>query len=460
MARKCPSAGARQANQVQVEGVDDILVARVEGVGLGIEGSMRPAIAVKTRELQKPQIVGLASGHRMFTGNVDSGAEISVVRGSLLPDYQPSGAKIRMTGAFGQQVTADLAYVPLRLRDEPPYVTYGPDEVGILCAVTDKLASGIDVLLTPDAYEQLLERTAQVPELDTSVEVLKPQEGEDGQARFKMDDVITQATTSAVQCGQTGDAPDVGERARFRDSLMKDPTLKEGREQAVTIIRRERPYSDLVETSNGNQQSAHGEENGTSAQKCVNCQRAHEATSTECPKLQKEKETCKVKVRENITFLEAAKVVEEQRKIKRRNNQHVEKPGAGTSQPKSQTAAQGVDPGAQGSSSPAGAAKADNLHNGGRDNHARGLTYRDVTQGSPPNPAADRKKPRYHPETQGILSKQGTSIPESAERSTASKFISLVFNTVRRLLELLPPSEFRTTLNSLLFLEGLLGAVF
>ncbi|KAM7298936.1 hypothetical protein ISCGN_019503 [Ixodes scapularis] len=205
---------------------------------------------------------------------------------------------------------------------------------------------------------------------------------------------------------------------------------------------------------------AHGEENCTSAQKCVNCQRAHEATSTECPKLQKEKETCKVKVRENITFLEAAKVVEEQRKIKRRNNQHVEKPGAGTSQPKSQTAAQGVDPGAQGSSNPAGAAKADNLHNGGRDNHARGLTYRDVTQGSPPNPAADRKKPRYHPETQGILSKQGTSIPESAERSTASKFISLVFNTVRRLLELLPPSEFRTTLNSLLFLEGLLGAVF
>ncbi|KAM7284261.1 hypothetical protein ISCGN_001358 [Ixodes scapularis] len=196
------------------------------------------------------------------------------------------------------------------------------------------------------------------------------------------------------------------------------------------------------------------------AQKCVNCQRAHEATSTECPKLQKKKETCKVKVRENITFLEAAKVVEEQRKIKRRNNQHVEKPGAGTSQPKSQTTAQGVDPGAQGSSSPAGAAKAYNLHSNGRDNHGRGLTYRDVTQGTPPNPAADKKKPRYHPETQGIQSKQGTSVPESAERSTASKFISLVFNTVRRLLELLPPSEFRTTLNSLLFLEGLLGAVF
>ncbi|CAN7988491.1 unnamed protein product [Ixodes pacificus] len=34
----------------------------------------------------------------------------------------------------------------------------------------------------------------------------------------------------------------------------------------------------------------HGDENCTSAQKCVNCQQAHEATSSECPKLQKEKD--------------------------------------------------------------------------------------------------------------------------------------------------------------------------
>ncbi|KAG0432571.1 hypothetical protein HPB47_020729 [Ixodes persulcatus] len=155
-----------------------------------------------------------------------------------------------------------------------------------------------------------------------------------------------------------------------------------------------------------------------------------------------------------------AKVVGEQRKIKRRNKQHVEKPGTGTSQPKSQTTAQEVDSGAQGSSSPSGAAKADNPHNGGRDNHARGLTYHDVTQGTPPNLAADRKNPRYHPETQGILPKPATSVPESAERSTVSKFINLGFNTVRRLLELLQPSGFRTTLNSLLFLKGLLKAVF
>ncbi|KAG0411169.1 hypothetical protein HPB47_011706 [Ixodes persulcatus] len=93
--------------------------------------------------------------------------------------------------------------------------------------------------------------------------------------------------------------------------------------------------------------------------------RLSKTIGSRCPELQKEKGTCKVKVRENITFLEAARVVEEQRKIKRRNKQHVQKPGTGTSQPKSQTTAQEVDPGQK---------AADNPHNDGRDNHARGLT--------------------------------------------------------------------------------------
>ncbi|CAN7978007.1 unnamed protein product [Ixodes persulcatus] len=40
----------------------------------------------------------------------------------------------------------------------------------------------------------------------------------------------------------------------------------------------------------------HGDENCTSALKCVNCQQAHDATSLQCPKFQKEKRSCKVKV--------------------------------------------------------------------------------------------------------------------------------------------------------------------
>ncbi|KAG0437519.1 hypothetical protein HPB47_017408 [Ixodes persulcatus] len=179
-----------------------------------------------------------------------------------------------------------------------------------------------------------------------------------------------------------------------------------------------------------------------------------------CPKLQNEKETCKVKVRENITFLEAAKVVEEQRKIKRRKKQHVEKPGTGASRPKSQTTAQEADPGAQGSSSPAGAAKAANPYNDGMENHARGLTYRDVTQGTPPKSGGGQKEATLPSRDTGDTAKARDVSSEFAERSTVSKFINLVFNTVRRLLELLPPSGFRTTLNSLLFLEGLLGAAF
>ncbi|KAG0416234.1 hypothetical protein HPB47_006595 [Ixodes persulcatus] len=163
----------------------------------------------------------------------------------------------------------------------------------------------------------------------------------------------------------------------------------------------------LGSKEDGDFTTVHGDENCTSAQKCVNCQQTHEATSSECPKLQKEKEICIFKVRENITLLEVAKVVEEQRKIKRRNKQHVEKPGTGSSQPKSQTTAQEVDLGAQGISSPAGAAKADNPHNGGRDNHARGLTFRDATQG---NPQIRRRTERSHvtiPRHKGYCQSQG-----------------------------------------------------
>ncbi|KAG0429308.1 hypothetical protein HPB47_023762 [Ixodes persulcatus] len=105
IAPNCPSAGARLANRVHVEEVGD------------------------------------------------SGAEFSLVRRFLVPDYQPLGSRIKITGAFGLEVISYLAYVPLRLRGEPQYVKYGPDVVGIFCAVTDKLARGIDVLLTADAYE-------------------------------------------------------------------------------------------------------------------------------------------------------------------------------------------------------------------------------------------------------------------------------------------------------------------
>ncbi|KAG0443828.1 hypothetical protein HPB47_014484 [Ixodes persulcatus] len=51
----------------------------------------------------------------------------------------------------------------------------------------------------------------------------------------------------------------------------------------------------------------HGDESCASPQKCMNCHQARAATSPDCPRLKTERETCQVKSRQNVTFLEAAK---------------------------------------------------------------------------------------------------------------------------------------------------------
>ncbi|XP_040074259.1 uncharacterized protein LOC115320635 [Ixodes scapularis] len=96
----------------------------------------------------------LQTGNVSFQALLDSGADITVLRSSIVIDQvrgQGKG-KVSLRGAFGHKVSADLMYVPLGLelagKDMSPQVT-------ILCAVTDELAEGVDALLTPDALEEL-----------------------------------------------------------------------------------------------------------------------------------------------------------------------------------------------------------------------------------------------------------------------------------------------------------------
>lgn len=63
-----------------------------------------------------------------------------------------------MTGAFGEHAIAELAYVPLILLRKPGYIGRDKSDVDILCTVPDKLARKVDALITPDMYEQSLEK--------------------------------------------------------------------------------------------------------------------------------------------------------------------------------------------------------------------------------------------------------------------------------------------------------------
>lgn len=114
-ARECANISARQRGStilVQAEVPENGLVAGVASIGLNCElaRSHGEVNHVKTPGLES---VALGSGEGEFTGYLDSGAKISVVRKSVVAKHDSTGATIRPTCAFWDQIVAELAYVPL-----------------------------------------------------------------------------------------------------------------------------------------------------------------------------------------------------------------------------------------------------------------------------------------------------------------------------------------------------------
>ncbi|KAH6934234.1 hypothetical protein HPB50_021977 [Hyalomma asiaticum] len=93
-------------------------------------------------------------GDKPCFARIDSGADITVIRANEVTAEilgQSSGT-IKLTGAFGQGVTARLMYVPLGLPHSSGSAT---QRVTLLCAVTDQLTTSASILLTPKDYECL-----------------------------------------------------------------------------------------------------------------------------------------------------------------------------------------------------------------------------------------------------------------------------------------------------------------
>ncbi|KAH7964567.1 hypothetical protein HPB51_027196 [Rhipicephalus microplus] len=111
------------------------------------------------KEQKQPSLetVKLKSSGRSLNTVVDSGVEVSVIRKAVVPQYDGTGSQIKLTRAFGQQVTAELAYVPLIAAEGSPYVRSEAVQSAVLCAITDKLLDGTDALIRPNDYAQLLE---------------------------------------------------------------------------------------------------------------------------------------------------------------------------------------------------------------------------------------------------------------------------------------------------------------
>ncbi|KAL1417879.1 hypothetical protein MTO96_006051 [Rhipicephalus appendiculatus] len=110
--------------------------------------------ALMKNSLMRDPRIEILVGNRPCFARIDSGADITVVRANEVSAeiLDQSNDRIRLTGAFGQGVTARLMYVPLGL---PPSSGSAAQRVKLLCAVTDQLTTSASVLLTPADYECL-----------------------------------------------------------------------------------------------------------------------------------------------------------------------------------------------------------------------------------------------------------------------------------------------------------------
>lgn len=137
--------------------------ARVQNVELRETGSDRLTLRVSKVLEERPAPSALTRVHVMCGGKViqalvDSGAEITVVRESLLPIEvgEPSGS-VTLVSAFGQKVNAKLVTLPMWLLTEldAPTSQKVHETVSVICALTDDLAPHTDCLLALDAWEAL-----------------------------------------------------------------------------------------------------------------------------------------------------------------------------------------------------------------------------------------------------------------------------------------------------------------
>lgn len=115
---------------------------------------------------------------------------------------------------------------------KPGYIGRDKSDVDILCTVTDKLAREVDALITPDMYEQSLEKTSAVHERPIVENVVPKAEGHDEPMPVAAQVETVSVSNEVQQTDWLECDADVGERERFRLRQAADSSLKEMLEQA------------------------------------------------------------------------------------------------------------------------------------------------------------------------------------------------------------------------------------
>ncbi|KAG0433869.1 hypothetical protein HPB47_019526 [Ixodes persulcatus] len=226
-----------------------------------------------TTELRSPPSSGLittrlACGGRELGAVLDTGADITVVREAMVPDElkTPCG-KICLESAFGESVEANLALLPLAFLDRGSFAEVR-EAAPVLCALTNRLTSRTDCLLSGEAWETLhgainaeapLGTVVSVAAGEAVPSVVSSPAAEPGKSvEMRGDSTETEVedcaeTSSSPQTDDTETDDGLVERSKFREQELGDPSLleawangHEGRVQGIGVAFQEDDnYGDL-----------------------------------------------------------------------------------------------------------------------------------------------------------------------------------------------------------------------
>ncbi|KAL3210395.1 hypothetical protein MRX96_037179 [Rhipicephalus microplus] len=178
---------------------------------------------------------------------LDTGSEITVIRESLLPRsvVEPSGT-VRLVSAFGKTIEARLATLPVKL-NSPREVTE-PQNVDLLCALTDELVEGTDCLLTKDDWKLLLKASSPLASCRAPAE--PAHEAEQAVEKQKESYASAYNRSSRLKAFNVGDQVVVFDNDR--SGKMSPKWLG-----PFTVVGRELEHSYRVETSEGKVKNVH-----------------------------------------------------------------------------------------------------------------------------------------------------------------------------------------------------------
>ncbi|CAN7978820.1 unnamed protein product [Ixodes persulcatus] len=185
----------------------------------------------------------MACGGRELGAILDTGADITVVREAIVPDElrTPCG-KICLGSAFGESVEASLVLLPLAFLDRGSSFAEVREATPILCALTDRLTTRTDCLLSGEAWETLHGATITEAPVGTVASVAvgeaapsavsSPARGPEGSVETKESSTETEVkdcaeTSSLSQADDTETEDGLAERSKVCEQQLGDPSLLE-----------------------------------------------------------------------------------------------------------------------------------------------------------------------------------------------------------------------------------------